>query len=272
LRALPVQEAAATAPCRNKMKFSIIIPTLNEEENIGRCLKSIIKVQNCHIKNPFEIIIVDGASTDKTINIAEELVFGREPGRDFITNFKIIKSNFPNLPLQLNEGARNSTGETLIFLHADNTLPDKVFEKINNLFSGNLTKKNGEYIGGAFSIILDGKRFIYALGSFIGNLYSQITKIYFGDRMIFVKRTAFLKLGGFKNIPIMSDVDFSIRMKTIGKTTLLLGPTLTSSRGIAGDPFWKRAYLILWALHSYKKGLDPGIIKEKYYRGYSREK
>jgi GT2 family glycosyltransferase len=90
--------------------------------------------------------------------------------------------------------------------------------------------------------------------------------------MIFVKRSVFTKLGGFKNIPIMSDVDFSIRMKNIGKTALLKGPVYTSPRGIVGDPLWKRATLILWALYAYRKGIDPEIIKEKYYRGYSRER
>lgn len=259
-------------PCRNNMKFSIIIPTLNEEENIVRCLKSVIKEQNYYAKNPFETIIVDGASKDNTIKIAEELIFGGGLSKDFIANFKIIKFNFSNLPLQLNEGVQNSKGEILIFLHADNTLPGKVFEKINNLFSKNLTKKNNLYIGGAFSLLVEGKRFLYAIDSFFGNTYSRITKIFFGDRMIFIKRTAFFELHGFKNIPIMSDLDFSIRMKNIGKTALLIGPTITSPRGIAGDPFWKRAYLILWALHAYKKGLDPKIIREKYYGGYSREK
>jgi glycosyltransferase involved in cell wall biosynthesis len=259
-------------PYRNNMNFSVIIPTLNEEESIARCLKSIVMEQNHHGKNQVETIIVDGASKDGTIKVAEELIFGGRLSKDFITNFKIIKFNSQNLPLQLNEGVQNSKGEILIFLHADNILPEKVFEKINNLFSRNLTKKDGGYIGGAFSLKIEGKRFIYSISSFLGNLYSHITKIYFGDRTIFVKRTAFFKLGGFKNIPIMSDLDFSIRMKNTGKTMLLTGPTLTSSRGIGNDPFWKRAYLILWALCAYKKGLDPRIIKEKYYKSYSREK
>jgi glycosyltransferase involved in cell wall biosynthesis len=254
------------------MKFSIIIPTLNEEENIIRCLNSIIKEQNNYIKNPFETIIVDGASKDRTIKTAEELISEKKPNKDFKENFKIVKLDYPSLPLQLNEGVKNSKGEILIFLHADNTLPDKVFEKINSLFLKNLIKKESKYVGGAFSLLIEGKRFFYKVNSFFGNLYSHITKIYFGDKVIFIKKTAFLKLDGFKNIPIMSDVDFSIRMKNIGKTKMLLGPTISSSRGMVNDPFWKRTYLILWALHSYKKGIEPKIIKEKYYRSYSREK
>jgi glycosyltransferase involved in cell wall biosynthesis len=303
LHALPAQAAAVMAHCRSNMDFSIIIPTLNEEDNISRCLKSIIKAHDSYAGNLFEIIIVDGESTDKTVKTAEELIFSGGLSKDFTSNFKIIKPGFTNLPLQLNEGARNSKGEILIFLHADNALPDKAFEKISHLFSGNLIKKRrqgmrqkgrqykghygykfkgrytdkymgqykSQYIGGAFTLLIEGKRFFYTISSFFGNLYSCATKIYFGDRMIFIKRAAFLKLGGFKNMPIMSDVDFSMRMNNLGKTALLAGPTLTSPRGIANDPFWKRIYLILWALHFYKKGLDPDIIKEKYYGEYSRK-
>jgi glycosyltransferase involved in cell wall biosynthesis len=296
---------------RSNMDFSIIIPTLNEEVNISRCLKSIIKAHDSYSTNLFEIIIVDGESTDKTVQTAEELILSGGLSKDFAANFKIIKPGFTNLPLQLNEGARNSKGEILIFLHADNVLPDKAFEKISHLFSGNLIKRRrqgmrqygrqykgqygykfkgqymdkytdkymdkytdrykSQYIGGAFTLLIEGKRFFYTISSFFGNLYSCATKIYFGDRMIFIKRAAFLKLGGFKNMPIMSDVDFSIRMNNLGKTALLAGPTLTSPRGIAADPFWKRIYLILWALHFYKKGLAPDIIKEKYYGEYSRK-
>jgi glycosyltransferase involved in cell wall biosynthesis len=253
------------------MKFSIIIPTLNEEDNIVRCLNSIIKEQNNYNKNPFETIIVDGASKDKTIKTVEKFISEKKPGQEFKENFKILKLDFHNLPLQLNEGVKNSKGDILIFLHADNTLPDKVFKKINSLFLRNLTKKGNKYIGGAFSLLIEGKRIFYKISSFFGNLYSRITKIYFGDKVIFIKKSAFFKLNGFKNIPIMSDVDFSIRMKKIGKTKMLSGPTISSPRGMINDPFWKRTYLILWALHSYKKGIDIKIIKEKYYRDYSRE-
>ncbi len=249
------------------VRFSIIIPTANEEENIVKCLKSIIGKKDCMKDTVFETIIVDGASRDRTIKNAEEFLLGQGLRQEFIKNFKIIKFYTNNLPLQLNEGAKHAKGEILLFLHADSTLPMQAFAKIDHLF-----KKRNRHIGGAFSLLFNEKGFFNSLNSFFGNLYSCIAKIYFGDRMIFVKRSVFLKLCGFKDIPIMSDVDFSIRMKDIGKTSLLKGPVYTSPRGIAGDSLGKRATLILWALYAYRKGIDPEIIKEKYYGGYSRER
>jgi|GEM_PF-1203424 len=264
------------------MKFSVVIPALNEEKNIAACLASVVEQQHFYKKYPFETIIVDGGSTDKTLEIAKELVLKNGCNTIFQKNFKIIKPGFPNLALQLNEGAHYSKGETLVFLHADTILPGKAFEKISGLFSAGFLKKfilkkgkefkNKDYVGGAFTLLVKGNRFYYRISSLFGNLYSLITRIYFGDRVIFIKKSAFNELGGFKNIPIMSDVDFSIRMKTIGKTALIPGPAITTPRGIEGDPFWKRTYLILWALHSFKKGLEPAIIKERYYRSYSRKK
>ncbi len=252
------------------MNFSIIIPTLNEEENIARCLKSIIAKYGPANGDLFETIIVDGASKDKTIKIAEELVLGSTLCQSMKKNFKIIRSNFCGLALQLNEGAHHSIGEVLIFFHADSMLPQEVFEKINDLFSRNLSNKR-PYVGGAFSLLFEGKGFLNKINSFFGNLYGRISKIYFGDRVIFVKRDVFFKLNGFKNIPIMADVDFSIRMKNSGRTAMLKGPVLTSPRGITGDRLWRRAYLIIWALYAYRRGIDPRIIKIKYYRNYSRE-
>ena len=86
-------------------KISIIIPTINEANNLPLLLSdlSIIQTQG-------EIIIVDGGSEDKTIDVAN--IYGA----------KVYKSQERNRGLQLDIGAKNAKGDWLIFLHADTRL------------------------------------------------------------------------------------------------------------------------------------------------------
>ena len=86
----------------NLPKFSIIIPTYNEANNLPLLLSDL-----SFIKKEVEILIIDGGSQDKTIDIAK--IYGS----------KIYQSEEKNRGLQLNIGANNAEGEWFIFLHAD---------------------------------------------------------------------------------------------------------------------------------------------------------
>ena len=240
------------------MKFSIIIPTLNEEDNIAGCIQSISNQKPAY---PFEVIIVDGGSSDGTLEKARGLA-GRTGD---LFPVRIIETGTPGLARQLNLGSSVSSGRVLIFLHADNSLPKDAMDKIERLFN-----RDKRFVGGSFTMMLEGDRLYYRVSSFLGNLFSRMSRIYFGDKVIFVRRDVFEKLGGFREIPVMSDYDFSKKMKNAGRTVLLKGPTYTSPRGMKG-PFWRRTYLIVWALFAFEKGVDPAIIRDRYYQGYSRK-
>ncbi len=98
-------------------KISIIIPTINEANNLPLLLSDL-----SIIKKKGEIIIVDCCSEDKTIDIAN--IYGA----------KVYKSKEKNRGLQLNMGAKNSREDWLIFLHADTRLTHDWFRKINSVF------------------------------------------------------------------------------------------------------------------------------------------
>ena len=98
-------------------KISIIIPTINEANNLPLLLSDLSL-----IKKEGEIIIVDCGSEDKTIDIAN--IYGA----------KVYKSKEKNRGLQLSMGAKNSRRDWLIFLHADTRLTHDWFRKINLLF------------------------------------------------------------------------------------------------------------------------------------------
>jgi rSAM/selenodomain-associated transferase 2 len=224
------------------VKISVIIPTYNEENYISCCIESI-RAQN----RPAEIIVTDGGSKDGTLSIAHR--FSEE----------VVVVDEKNLGKQLNAAAAIATGETLLFLHADSLLTAGIFDQIE------LCLKQAEYIGGAFKMELTGKRKFYRILEAGGDLYCQLTKTYFGDRGIFIRTSAFKQLGGFNELPIMADVEFSRRMKSIGKTAFLPGPLITSSRKFDGEGILQVLYKIFWALMAYRLGCPPEKIRKKYY-------
>ncbi|MGM0368523.1 MAG: TIGR04283 family arsenosugar biosynthesis glycosyltransferase, partial [Actinomycetota bacterium] len=105
----------------------------------------------------------------------------------------------------------------------------------------------------------------YKILSLGGNIFTRISKLYFGDRGLFIKKTTFNKMSGFKEMPIMEDVNFSAKMNKEGKTSMLKGPVITSGRKFEKEPFWKILFLIFWSLSAYMIGLDPLKIRKKYY-------
>jgi len=177
--------------------ISVIIPTLNEENTIKGCLERLKNV---------EVIVVDGGSCDKTVEIAEKYV-------------KVVKCG-EGRGKQMNFGAKISKGDVLLFLHADTKLPENWISEVEETIS------NG-YSGGVFkhSFGHDGK--LLKFGSFLVNL--NFSSFSFGDRGIFVKKDVFNKLNGYKVIPIMEDIEFVKRLKKFN-IVYLKSKVITSAR------------------------------------------
>ncbi len=223
--------------------ISVIIPTYNEEKFIGKCLQSISKQKQTH-----EIIIVDCGSKDQTLKISANFTH------------KIIRADRKNLGYQANLGAENAKGNIFLFFHADSFLPKTGLQKINDYL-----RQNQEAVGGSFTMIVEGDRFFYKILSLGGNIFTRISKLYFGDRGLFIRKTTFNKMSGFKEMPIMEDVNFSAKMNKEGKTSIIKGPVITSGRKFEKEPFWKILFLIFWSLSAYMIGVDPLKIRKKYY-------
>ena len=174
-------------------EISIIIPTLNEEETIVQCLETVVDIPG------IEVIVADGGSTDKTVEIVGQY-------RDV----KVVTSEIGR-SIQMNKGAGYARGEILLFLHADCILPGDVFSNIQNVFGGD------PFVGGAFKIRLLSDKFSYRLIEMGINFRSKIFKLPYGDQGLFVKRSVFEKLGGFREMPNCEDLDFVCRLKKQGK-------------------------------------------------------
>ena len=164
-------------------KISVIIPTINEANNLPLLLSDLSIIQK-----EGEIIIVDSGSEDKTIEVAN--VYGA----------KVFKSKERNRGLQLNIGAKNSKGDWLIFLHADTRLSNEWFRKVNSVF-----KEDKNYIY-YFKFKINQKKIIYRILEILVNFRSQYFKQPYGDQGLLIHRTTYFENNGFKKIPLMEDM------------------------------------------------------------------
>jgi Glycosyltransferases involved in cell wall biogenesis len=222
------------------MKFSVIIPTLNEQQTIESSLLALQALRgNC------EIIIVDASSGPL-----------RAPAA---LADKIIRSEIGRAK-QMNTGASHASGEILIFLHADTYLPEKPLQLIEQHLSGNKQ-------WGRFDIRLCGDHFMLQIIAGMMNLRSRLTGIVTGDQAIFVTRTAFSAVGGYPDIDLMEDIALSKALKKISPPICLKAKVTSSGRR------WQRygvyrTILLMWSLRlRYFFGADPRRLVALYCRG-----
>ena len=224
-------------------KISIIIPTINEANNLPLLLSDLSSIQK-----EGEIIIVDCGSEDKTVDIAN--IYGA----------KVYKSEERNRGLQLNIGAKNSKGDWLIFLHADTRLTHDWFKKINSFLNGD---KNYIY---HFKFKINHEKIIFRVLEILVNLRSQFFKQPYGDQGLVIHRTTYFKNNGFRKIPLMEDVDFLRRLKNKKKLKQLNLPIFISSRK------WEKTNIFLQALKNWNfrrrwlKGESTKSIYSDYYK------
>ncbi|MDZ4099836.1 MAG: TIGR04283 family arsenosugar biosynthesis glycosyltransferase [Methylophilaceae bacterium] len=221
---------------------SIIIPVLNEADNIAKALLAL------HVDRELghEVIVVDGGSTDDTVTQAEMLA-------------DEVISILPGRARQMNAGASKATGDLLLFLHADTQLPDKAIPRL----LVNLRKT--EKVWGRFDVRLSGQHPMLRLIAYMMNWRSRITGIATGDQAIFVRREAFESLGGFPEIPLMEDIAFSSAMQSgFGSPLCLRDKVITSSRRWEKNGIF-RTILLMWKLRlAYFLGVPPEQLAQQY--------
>lgn len=184
------------------MRLSVIIPTLNEEKNIKACIESAKKLE------PFEIIVVDGGSTDRTKEIAEN-------------EGAFVTQSTRGRGIQMNTGASIANGGILLFLHADSLITIRVDIK-DYIAKG--------YIGGFFKLRFDDKSISTRLVEIFANLRAKLLCLPYGDQAIFIRKDIFQMLGGFKTYPFLEDIDLVIRLKKFGRLKYISHSVIASAR------------------------------------------
>ncbi|TQV74420.1 TIGR04283 family arsenosugar biosynthesis glycosyltransferase [Denitrobaculum tricleocarpae] len=222
------------------MKISIVIPTLNEAPRIGSIIHDL-RLQDSEC----EIIIVDGGSQDGTLEQAEGAGARTYPaprGRG----------------QQLALGAAQSTGNVILFLHADTQLPAGGLRAIRQCL------KDPEIVGGNFRVLFNGNS---DFAEWLTGFYARFRRygLYYGDSAIFVRRCIYDTLGGIRPIDLMEDYDFTRRLERVGKTVCIDTPAVeTSSRRFDGRrPIAIVAgWLLIHALFHLK--LPPRLLARLY--------
>lgn len=221
--------------------ISVVIPTLNEEKTIDKTLKH---VQGLSGKK--EIIVVDGGSHDKTRELARERA-------DMVVKTRKGRGH------QLNVGAEMASGEIILFLHSDCRL-DK-----GGLVAIDESLKDSSYIGGAFSLRIDDQAWPLRFISWSSNLRARYMNLIFGDQGIFIRKSVFKELGGYPDIPLMEDWEFSKNMAAVGKLVFLPEKIYTSARRWHKYGIWRTIFLMHKIKILYLLGVDP-VHLNKIYR------
>jgi rSAM/selenodomain-associated transferase 2 len=223
------------------MRFSIIMPLLNEEAILEQQLNHL--VSQCSHRN-CELLIVDGGSTDRTSDIAQR--FGRV----------IVAPR--GRASQMNTGAAEATGQVLLFLHADTLLPDGAFCAIEHALI------NQKVVGGAFQICFNCDQWLYRLVALTTNLRSRIRKIFTGDQAYFVRATSFKAIGGFPDQPLMEDLEIITRLRKIGKVVLLPQYVTTSARRHEKMGLVRSVFFMWYLRILYRFGTSPAQLQRMY--------
>ncbi|HHJ39473.1 MAG: glycosyl transferase [Methylothermaceae bacteria B42] len=222
--------------------FSIIIPAYQEAETIETCLKSLQL-----LRDRAEIIVVDGGSHDNTVELSK-------PWADRV----ILASR--GRARQMNAGVALTQGEILIFLHADTRLPPGALEAIHQGLQGHRQ-------WGRFDIELEGKPpFLKVIASMM-NLRSRLSGIATGDQVIFVKKEAFEKAGGYPDIPLMEDIALSKRLKQLSNPLCLRHKVTSSGRRWEAFGVGRTILLMWWLRLLYFIGISPANLAALYQSG-----
>ena len=227
------------------MPISVIIPTLNEERTI------MVTLAHTATLGFDELIVVDGGSLDQTPVLVES--YRRRTQSPAQSPVRLVTAPCGRAR-QMNEGAKVSRGEILLFLHADAQLPDDAKTMIDT------TLADQRMVGGQFDVRFDRPSMWGTIISRMMNWRSRLSSIATGDQALFVRRPIFEQMGGFADMPLMEDIEFSRRLKRKGATAALTATVTTSFRR------WEqhgplRTIFLMWTLRFlYWVGISPSHL------------
>ena len=188
---------------------------LNEAASIERFLRCLRERAG-----DAEVIIVDGGSGDATVYLARnhcDHCLHAPRGR----------------AVQMNAGARAASGDALWFVHCDCEVPAGCLEQISNAL------RDPQVVGGFFRIRIPNGRVVYRLTDSFAHYVGLLLRMRFGDHGFFCRRTAFEKIGGFPEVPLMEDAEFFCKLRRLGRIAIIPSRLITSPRRYEKIGAWR---------------------------------
>jgi glycosyltransferase involved in cell wall biosynthesis len=243
-----------------QVTLSIVVPTLDEADGIVATLSALAPLR----QRGHQVIVVDGGSRDRTVALARDhadTVIEAARGR----------------ARQMNAGAAVASGDVLLFLHADTTLPPDADRLVAHALAAGSGGRRGSQQGpglgvgrghgdawGRFDVRIDGRSPMLAVVAALMNLRSRGSGIATGDQAIFVRRDAFDAVGGFPDQPLMEDVELCRRLRRIGPPACLRARVSTSGRRWEARGVWRTILLMWWLRWRYWRGESADVLARQY--------
>lgn len=226
----------------SRPRVSLVVPVLNEAKGIRAALTALFTVRELH-----EVIIVDGGSTDGTYELVSQnpqvVAIRADKGR----------------ATQMNAGANHASGDVLLFLHADVTLPADAVECVRRVLS------RSDVVAGAFrtwTVAGDDPPW-WAPLLHLADLRSRYSTLPYGDQAIFVRNDVFRAVGGFPSIPLMEDLELSLRLRRLGRIKTARAHVFVSGRRFLARPLFYAVVMNLFPL-LYRLGVQAATLARIY--------
>jgi rSAM/selenodomain-associated transferase 2 len=223
-------------------QISIIIPVRNDAAALGRTVDSLMRLEGIETA---EVIVAAAGDPHGT----EQAVAGRA---------RLLWPAGSTRAVLMNGGAAVARGNILFFLHADSHPPRHTLALIAKALA------DDRVVGGAFEHLFIEPQWSLRAITWINRIRYRLTRNYYGDQGIFTRTAVFGQLSGYKDLRLMEDLDFSRRLKRLGKTVLIREPLPTSGRRFLTRGPWRTFLFIVWLLLLHTLRFDTQRYAERW--------
>ena len=230
-------------PAEDETHITVVIPVLNDTAALASLLPSLSA-------DPLlEIIVVDGSEV-------------RDPAMDALRERHAAvrwMQSAPGRGAQMNYGARHARGRWLVFLHADTRLGVSWMDVLRRL------DEQPRIVGGSFRFALDSpSRWARWIERGV-RIRVRLFDLAYGDQALFVRRTVFEELRGYRELPLMEDVDFIRRLRRRGQLEHADIPATTSAKRWEQDGWFRRSLDNVFLVALFLIGYSPGRLARRYH-------
>jgi rSAM/selenodomain-associated transferase 2 len=226
--------------------ISVVIPTLNADQTLPQTLRPLVQGVLGEVVR--EVIVTDGGSSDDTAAIAEAAGC-------------VLTVGSKGRGEQLMAGAALARGRWLMFLHADTVLQDGWVEEVQRF----MARPDAQERAGAFTFALNDDSLSARRTAFWVGVRCAALKLPYGDQGLFLSRTLYDAVGGFRPIPLMEDVDL-VRRLGGKRIAMLKTKAVTGAARFRAQGYARRSFGNLILLTRFLMGADPADLARAYDR------